>query len=41
MNVFDDYGPQCYATQPPEVFLENDNVIIFMDEGMKVAFPDH
>lgn len=41
MNVFEDYGPQCFTAQPHRAFLENDNVIIFMNEGMKVVFLDH
>lgn len=41
MNVFENYGPQCFAAQPHRAFLENDDTIIFMDEGMKVDFLDH
>ncbi|KAB2596019.1 hypothetical protein D8674_031469 [Pyrus ussuriensis x Pyrus communis] len=41
MHVFEDYGPQCYVVQPQRAFLENNNDIIFTDEDIEMAFPDH
>ncbi|KAM1686478.1 hypothetical protein ACFX2K_034572 [Malus domestica] len=41
MHVSNDYGPQCYAVQPHKAFIENNNAIIFTDEDMEMAFPDH
>ncbi|CAL2265922.1 unnamed protein product [Prunus armeniaca] len=41
MNISAESNPHCFTAQPQRSFLENDNVIVFTDEDMKVPYPDH
>ncbi|CAL2276822.1 unnamed protein product [Prunus armeniaca] len=41
MNISAGSNPHCFTAQPQRSFLENDNVIVFTDEDMKVPYLDH
>ncbi|CAL2266942.1 unnamed protein product [Prunus armeniaca] len=41
MNISAESNPHCFTAQPQRSFLENDNAIIFIDEDMKVPYPDY